>query len=135
LIYVRNDPVNLVDPDGRSIFSFLGGIFGAIGRYFSPEDEGSYLGNGFLGTGWWGLDGGTVMVAAQTQPGIAAALAQAAKLYPPEFVGPSQNPNFVYVGDMSKSGPNQDKIRDVANWIIGNVDQDCSHWLLMSSYV
>jgi RHS repeat-associated protein len=44
--YVRNDPVNLVDPDGRSVFSFLGGIFGKIGSsitnwyWYEPETSG-----------------------------------------------------------------------------------------------
>ena len=30
--YVRNDPVNLIDPDGRSFIRAIGGFFGKIGR-------------------------------------------------------------------------------------------------------
>ena len=32
VVYVRNDPVNLVDPDGRSFFRAIGGFFGKVGR-------------------------------------------------------------------------------------------------------
>jgi RHS repeat-associated protein len=74
--YVRNDPVNLVDPDGRFYLPGPGlGSGGGAVLFFGPWAPISP----FLGLGWWDLDAGAVMVAAQAQPGFPIAMAQAAQ--------------------------------------------------------
>jgi len=112
-VYVRNDPVNLVDPDGR----FYIAAHLPFEAFYMVQLNVIQI---------WDLQMFLRNMAWMNEPAYSP---QAGGVYPPEFVGPSQNPNFVYVGNMSKSGPNQDRIRTVTNWIIENVDQDCAQWL------
>jgi RHS repeat-associated protein len=36
---------------------------------------------------------------------------------------------FIHVGNPSKTGPNEQRIRTVLDWINGNIDADCAGWL------
>jgi hypothetical protein len=66
-VYVRNDPVNLVDPDGRYISPFSGGVF-FLGNWAGVSP--------FLGLGWWDLGASIPMVVNQTLRFFGANLGQ-----------------------------------------------------------
>jgi hypothetical protein len=76
-VYVRNDPVNRVDPDGMQdeFFNFFVDVWEPASRGGVILGSWAYP-NGFLGLGWWDMGAGA-MVATQTVPGFAGILAQA----------------------------------------------------------
>jgi RHS repeat-associated protein len=41
----------------------------------------------------------------------------------------NSNSNFIHVGDPSKTGSDEDRIRDVLGWIQANIDPNCAKWL------
>ena len=61
-------------------------------------------------------------------PGTCDAAARKQGLYDIETQG--QSGGFIHVSDQSfKTGSNEDRIKDVLNWINNNIDSDCAKWL------
>jgi RHS repeat-associated protein len=107
--YVRNDPVNKVDLDGRS-WDCSGPYEDTSCRW---EDDRIMLGAPWLPQqlspedpvpGDAGGGGG------DPDPGVGS--------------------GFIRVKNPSKSGANQDRIRAVLSWIKANADKDCTDWLI-----
>jgi hypothetical protein len=122
-VYVRNDPVNLVDPDGRDPFYINGGtvwapywdslsaiLYGNSSRVaFSHDPTQSYNAAVAIGlyTGWIGATSWNAVMGAPPVP----------------------SSGFVHVSNPSKTGAQQDRISTVLNWIGANIDGDCAKWL------
>jgi hypothetical protein len=112
-LYVRNDPVNKIDPDGR-FWNPLGWL--GSPEYNPPVDFSDFYAMSAL---YW-----YAFVYGYQPP-------QPPSFAPPGgggFVGP-RPPGFVSVSNPSKTGPQQDRISTVLNWISANIDDDCAEWL------
>jgi hypothetical protein len=105
--------VNLVDPDGRS---FFGAIWGGIRSWWYAESAETQYIDFTLHQSLWTPEDWYWMQMAQAQN-------------PVQPSGVSGNTGFINVNNPSKTGPQQDRIRSVMNWINTNVDDNCAKWL------
>ncbi len=113
-VYVRNDPVNGVDPNGRETIYINGGSVTVTANLPGVDPIAAAFGLGIAGA-FGGGSGFDQMQIELTDLGI------------DPFGGGGGR--FIRVKNPSKGGANQDRIRAVLNWIKTNVDKDCANWL------
>jgi hypothetical protein len=120
-VYVRNDPVNLVDPDGRNFakentrpngaINNFGGITGYI-FVFGYDDEGFLQNISAVPYGRGGSSSRSVGRGGSNSSG-----------------GGGSRSQFIHVTNVSTSGPNQDTIMKILEYIKNNINDDCKNHL------